>query len=207
MATALTFQNLFDYVDNILPKEGWKPNRVAIMAQCNAALDRFYCRDGEWKNQISLTGKHNLHIPMDCMNLDEIYYNGDRLEKVSQSYIIDNFGPDYRTDVTTPTCYTVLRSMIEFNCTLSDCPALTVLMQGVMSVGRFSEDGTAENPLLYVPQRFQILPAYYVLAFGTINANDPSMVDIKNTYRQLWETEYREMMAGIDLRSGGEFLY
>jgi len=45
------------------------------------------------------------------------------------------------------------------------------------------------------------------LAFGTINANDPSMVDIKNTYRQLWETEYREMMSGIDLRSGGEFLY
>lgn len=207
MATALTFQDLYDYIDNIIPKEGWRPNRAAIMAQCNAALDRFYCRDGEWKNTLDLTGKHRIHIPMDCMSIDRVYYDEGLLEKVSQREMKEHYGEDYYLVTDNPNVYAILRSEIDFNCTFSSCPANTIRIEGVMSVGRFSENPAGENPLLYVPQRFQILPAYYTLAFGTINANDPSMVDIKNTYRQLWETEYREMMAGIDLRSGGEFLY
>lgn len=204
---SLTFQDIFDFVDNVLPKDGWKPNRAAVMAQCNAALDRFYCRDGVWRNKTDLSGKNRLHIPIDCMMIDRIYFDGGLLEKLSQHQIAESYGYDYATVTGTPEAYALLRSEIDFNCLFTSCAVDTIQIEGVMNVGRFSEDPTVENPLLYIPQRYQMLPAYYALAFGTINANDPSMVDIKNTYRQLWETEYREMMAAIDLRSGGEFIY
>lgn len=202
----MKWADVYNYVDMVLPKTGWKPSRVQIMMLCNQALTQMRCRTGSWSNKNPFVSVSSLLIPPDCIQIHRITYKGDMLTRVSLETMIQMFGQDFQDNTEDPTHWAINGSKTVYNATFS-CAVGEHVTDGLMNLGVFSENPTADNPLDYVPIGFQLLPAYYALANMPGNINDDNLKSIKQEYQRMWQERYQEFMLSISRRKGEEFHY
>jgi hypothetical protein len=170
--------------------------------------------------------------PMDCINISYVRYKDCKILEVGQDDpgILRMIGilrnPAYPTlEYSYPTKYAVVNNSIIFNSLLPELqnassatinPALGLLtVTGFAYLPQFEESDASQgsgsntfvNPLVFLPAKYQLLPAYYVLANIPLDSNDKLALTRMQLYQQKWQTGLSELQFSAATRGGKEFSY
>lgn len=190
--------DIADFVTEVMSKEGARPNLSHYMTLGNVALGiisetaRLYLKT--WTNaeggDLAITG-NMVPLPTDLLSVETVGWGvpGNYLDKFPWP-MLDNLRPGWTRSVGDPDGFTLSGPYLYLTSAPSgDCTG-NLTISGTAYLPEFSTDPNDPNPLQFIPGRFQLLPAYYILRElpvvpVTSDSPTPDAIRAANTATQL----------------------
>jgi len=200
------WQDIAMYVQEVHSKEGSRPNPGFYRLLGNQALHIIAVETGmickAWDNQpggLILDGNF-CQLPSECILVTSVEWDGEALS-FRQGDQLDRENPGWRTQVgSRPSCYTKTGTQVLLDCAAVGNIEGKLVVRGISVFPVFSDDASDPNPLELLPARFQLLPAYYILANLPVKSANQSEVERRNRYESMWKSELLALTDCIESR-------
>lgn len=212
---SLVWGDLADYVVEVHRHEGAQPNIKFYKTLGNQCLRIISERtellletswDNESGGEVTISGG-TVNLPIDCQQITGVWWENDKLDR-RQAIELDDEDEDWRDLTATAPLYYVENGR---SITLDIQPTGTVtgklVIRGLGMLPSFPEADGDPNPLSYLPIRFQIIPAYYILANLPTDETNQTQVTRRNAYQAMWERDLDGLVSQIGRRKYAEFVY
>jgi hypothetical protein len=208
----LTWTDIVAFVQAVHEREGAKPNHdlYRVLGRQGLAIisEQSRCVAATWTNAaggtLTLTGA-TAPLPADCVMVTAVEWGGNTLERTAAG------GSGWGTEAGNPAGYVVEGNSVVLDSIPSSTGPLVVYGWG--SLPDFSDDPSDPNPLAFIPKRFQINPAYYILGHlpavakplitddGKLLGMDKTELDRQARYMALWDVELPQVVAAMERRT------
>lgn len=226
---ALGWEDVLGYVQEVAPRDGARANASFYRTLGNQALRlisertrmiyRFW--DNSAAGDLALSGNGVL-LPGDCMAVSSVEWSGDSLDRTSYAGL-DRDSLGWRESVGDPSRFVVDGTSLVFDSAPQGVTTGKLVVRGFGFLPDFPEEDGAPNPLARLPKRFQIIPAYYIVANLPVVIAQPAgqtqegfqyaqmltkrRYEVKAEHMELWERELRLLADEIGGRSREAFVY
>ncbi len=214
----LVWGDILDHVAEVHGREGAQPNRTfyrrlasQALAQISRLAGPFYT---QWDNT-TLTGALTITggicpMPSNFVSEDSVYWDEVLMPYKSREQL-DALDNEWRTAEGTPYWYTKSGKTLMFSSIPTGSVSGLLVVNGYGYLPTFSDTEGATNPLSYLSDEFQLLPAYYVLAMlpahkklltdaGKVIGVDDSQIQRKAEYAALWSMGLQDCIWAIKSR-------
>src|SRR3972149_4647403 len=220
--TQRTWTDISNYVEDIMAKEGAKPQKRIIRALANEALGIISEQSRIYKNSWSnasggaLTlSANSATLPNDLILFESLEWDGDdnTLDKTSESWL-DNNQQGWRSDTGEPNKYALTGTQVILNTAPTGTTTGKLVIRGIGQLPEFPdppEKSGATNPLTNLPWQHQLLPAFYVIAnlpvvpFTPMNASQEAVIFASQETKRRYETREiygKKFQDGLDALIG-----
>jgi hypothetical protein len=208
-----TWADLAEFIQDIHQRSGGVPNASTYKTLGNQALmlisDEAQCYKQVWTNAVdgglTITG-NSIAIPADCLSPESLEWDGLLMRRTTRDEL-DEDDMGWRTCNGVPSHWHVDTPNIVMDRIPEGVVTGKLTLRGTGTLPEFSDDPDDDNPLAYLPARFQIAPAYYVLAELPADLDNKSDAMRKQEYTEKWERERALLVAGLRKRNSERFEY
>jgi hypothetical protein len=209
MATSLTDQDIYGFVEEVLKLEGADTNPKlarALFRQCVAEVYRdTEAHYGAWDNDtggdLTVTG-NSCPLPSNCFRPTRVEWDGSDspLEIVDSIGVLDLEEPGWRDETGTPSRCAITGDAILFNCQPSGTLTGLLVVRGWGA----PDEGTVVSLL---PDDMQLVPAIYILSKWPVKVSSDDSKYRYERYSAEWQEAQPKFFAAIRDRSMKPFSF